>query len=136
MPSSALRWIAVGALLAAVGVALGAYGAHGLSGLLAGWGHEADDLDRRLANYDTAVRYQMFHAIGLVLIGLALAGRESCWWRWAARALLLGVLVFSGLLYALALASPAWRWLGMIVPLGGLSMIVGWLLLAIGALRK
>lgn len=136
MTPSAHRWIAVGAFLAAVGVALGAYGAHGLSSRLTGWGYEADDLARRLANYDTAVRYQMLHAIGLVLIGLALVSRESCWWHWAAWAMLLGMLLFSGLLYVLALAGPTWRWLGMIVPIGGLSMIVGWLLLVVGALRK
>lgn len=126
----------MGAFLAAAGVALGAYGAHGLSGLLANRGHEGDDLVRRLANYETAVRYQMFHALGLVLVALALVSRDSSWWRWSAWAMLLGVVLFSGLLYVLALASPAWRWLGAVVPLGGLSLIVAWLLLAIGAMRR
>jgi len=130
------RWIAVGALLAAAGVALGAYGAHGLGKLLVGWGYEGEDLARRLANYETAVRYQMFHALGLVLVGLTLAGNAPGVWRWSAWAMLFGVLLFSGLLYVLALAGSSWRWLGAIVPIGGLSLIVAWVLLAIGAMRK
>jgi uncharacterized membrane protein YgdD (TMEM256/DUF423 family) len=136
MSPLAQRWIAVGALLAAAGVALGAYGAHGLSGLLAGWGHEGDDLSRRLANYETAVRYQMFHALGLVLVGVALQSREIPWWSWSAWAMLLGIAIFCGLLYVLALAGSNWRWLGAVVPVGGLSLIVSWLLLAVGALKK
>jgi uncharacterized membrane protein YgdD (TMEM256/DUF423 family) len=136
MSPIAQRWIAVGAFLAAVGVALGAYGAHGLGKSLANWGYEGDDLLRRMANYETAVRYQMFHALGLVLIGLALAGHAPAVWRWSAWAMLLGVVLFSGLLYVLALAGPTWRWLGAVVPVGGISLIVAWLLLAIGALRK
>jgi uncharacterized membrane protein YgdD (TMEM256/DUF423 family) len=130
------RWIAVGALLAAAGVALGAFGAHVLGGYLTARGHEGEDLARRLANHDTAVRYQMYHAIAIVLVGLALANRPSPWWQGAAWAYLLGVLIFSGLLYALVLAGPDWRWLGAIVPIGGVSFIVGWILFSIGALRK
>jgi uncharacterized membrane protein YgdD (TMEM256/DUF423 family) len=136
MSPIAHRWIAVGALLAAAGVALGAYGAHGLGKLLAGWGYEGEDLARRMANYETAVRYQMFHALGLLLVGLALAGNAPGAWRWSAWAMLLGVVLFSGLLYVLALAGPAWRWLGAVVPIGGLSLIIAWVLLAIGALKK
>ena len=136
MSPLAHRWIAVGAFLAAAGVALGAYGAHGLSGLLAGWGYAGDDLTRRLANYETAVRYQMFHALGLVLVGLALQSRANFWWNASAWAMLLGIAIFCGLLYVLALAGPNLRWLGAVVPLGGLSLIVSWLLLAVGALKK
>jgi uncharacterized membrane protein YgdD (TMEM256/DUF423 family) len=136
MSPIAHRWIAVGALLAAVGVALGAYGAHGLSKQLVGWGYAGEELAHRQANYETAVRYQMFHALGLVLVGLALADNAPAAWRWSAWAMLLGIVLFSGLLYVLALAGPSWRWLGAVVPLGGLSLIVAWLLLAIGALRR
>lgn len=136
MSPLAYRWIAVGALLAAVGVALGAFGAHWLSGILSRLGYEGDDLARRMANYETAVRYQMFHALGLVLVGLALAGNAPGVWRWSAWVMLLGIAIFSGLLYVLALAGPTWRWLGAVVPVGGLSLIVAWVLLAIGALKK
>ena len=61
------RWIAVGAILGALGVALGAYGAHGLEKQLAAWGYTGDDLAKRLANHETAVRYQMWHALAIVL---------------------------------------------------------------------
>lgn len=130
------RWIAIGAVLGALGVALGAYGAHGLEKQLAAWGYAGDDLTKRLANHETAVRYQMWHALAIVLVGVALSTRSTPWWQAAAGAMLLGVLIFSGLLYALVLTGPSWRWLGAVVPIGGLSLIVGWTLLAIGAWRN
>jgi uncharacterized membrane protein YgdD (TMEM256/DUF423 family) len=130
------RWIAVGALLAAAGVALGAYGAHRLDKHLATLGYHGDELAKRLANHETAVRYQMWHAIALVVVGLAMSQRATPWWQAAAWAFLLGVLIFSGLLYALVLAGPDWRWLGAVVPFGGASLIIGWVFLAIGALRS
>jgi uncharacterized membrane protein YgdD (TMEM256/DUF423 family) len=129
------RWIAVGAILGALGVALGAYGAHGLEKQLAAWGYVGQDLAKRLANHETAVRYQMWHALAIVLVGLALTNRPTPWWQASAGALLLGVLIFSGLLYALVVTGPSWRWLGAVVPIGGISLIVGWLLLAVGAVR-
>jgi uncharacterized membrane protein YgdD (TMEM256/DUF423 family) len=134
MSTAAQCWIAAGALLAAAGVALGAASAHWLEGLLTGLGYGGDDLAHRLAIFDTAVRYQMLHAVALVVVGLALQGRSPTAWQVAAWALLVGVVVFCGLLYVLALASPAWRWLGAVVPLGGVAFIFGWLALAFGAL--
>ena len=136
MTSLSRRWIAIGALLGAIGVGLGAYGAHGLSGLLEEQGHTGADLQRRLALFETAVRYQMLHALALCFIGLALQQRDTKPWRFAAWAFLVGVMLFSGLLKVLTFADPTWNWLGAIVPLGGLSMIAGWLALAAGALRK
>ena len=136
MSSLSRRWIAIGALLGAIGVGLGAYGAHGLSGLLEQQGHTGDDLQRRMALFETAVRYQMLHAIALCFIGLALQQRDAKPWRFAAWAFLVGVVLFSGLLKVLTFADPTWNWLGAIVPLGGLSMIAGWLAVAIGTLRK
>jgi len=133
---SSHRWIAVGALLAAAGVALGAYGAHGLDRHLAAHGYEGAELAKRLAQHETAVRYQMYHAIAIVVVGLAMTQRSSPWWQAAALALLVGVVIFSGLLYALVLAGPDWRWLGAVVPIGGVSLIAGWVFLAIGALRS
>jgi uncharacterized membrane protein YgdD (TMEM256/DUF423 family) len=137
MPSISGRWIAVGALLGAVGVALGAYGAHGLSDLLEKrFGYTGDDLHHRIEIFETAVRYQMFHAVALVLTGLALTQKDNAACRFAAWAFLIGVLIFSGLLKVLTFAPPNWNWLGAVVPFGGLSLIVAWLALAIGALRK
>jgi uncharacterized membrane protein YgdD (TMEM256/DUF423 family) len=137
MPSISRRWIAVGALLGAIGVALGAYGAHGLSDLLEKrLGFTGDDLHHRLAIFETAVRYQMYSAAALVLTGLALAHREIASWRFAAWTFLAGTLIFSGLLKVLALAPPQYKWLGGVVPFGGALLIFAWLALAIGALKK
>ncbi len=136
MSSLSRRWITIGAVLGGLGVAFGAYGAHGLSGFLERSGYSGDDLHRRVAIFETAVRYQMLHAIALVLVGLGLQLRDSSWWRMAAWAFLFGVLIFSGLLKVLAFAGPQWNWLGAIVPIGGVLMIVGWALLAGGALRE
>ena len=136
MSTLSRRWIAIGAILAAIGVGLGAYGAHGLKDTLARLGFAGDDLSHRLAIFETAVRYQMFHAIALVLTGLALQHRESAAWRFASWAFLVGIILFSGLLKVLTFADPKWNWLGAIVPIGGLSMIIGWLSIAIGALKK
>ena len=79
--SPARRWIAIGALVGALGVGFGALGAHGLAGYLQGLGYSGDDLARRLDIFDTAVHYQMLHAIALVLTGLALERQASRPWR-------------------------------------------------------
>jgi uncharacterized membrane protein YgdD (TMEM256/DUF423 family) len=136
MSSIAKRWIAIGALLGALGVALGAYGAHGLADFLEARGYAGDDLARRLDIFNTAVHYQMLHALALVITGLALEHRPCAWWQFAAWAFLVGILLFSGLLKVLTFAGPQWNWLGAIVPLGGVAMIAGWTALAIGALAK
>jgi uncharacterized membrane protein YgdD (TMEM256/DUF423 family) len=136
MSTVSQRWIAVGSALGAIGVALGAYGAHGLHHLLAEHGFTGDDLTRRLNNFETAIHYQMLHAIALVITGLALEQRPTNAWRLAAWAFLIGIVLFSGLLKVLTIAGPTWNWLGAVVPIGGVSMIVGWVALAVGALRR
>lgn len=130
------RWIAVGALLGAIGVGLGAFGAHGLEDFLSARGYEGVDLARRLDIFETAVRYQMYHALALVLCGLALVQASPAAWRIAPWLFLVGILLFSGLLKVMTFAGPTWNWLGAIVPVGGLAMIFGWVALAIGALRR
>lgn len=131
------RWIAIGALLGALGVALGAYGAHGLSDLLEKrLGYSGEDLHRRIVIFETAVRYQMYHGIALCLVGLALDRRDCGCWRFAAWAFLVGVVIFCGLLKVLTFVDVRWNWLGAIVPFGGASMIAGWVAFSIGALRK
>jgi uncharacterized membrane protein YgdD (TMEM256/DUF423 family) len=71
-----------------------------------------------------------------VLTGLALQYREAVAWRASAWLFLAGVVVFCGLLKVLTFAGPEWKWLGAIVPIGGVSLIAGWLALAAGALRN
>jgi uncharacterized membrane protein YgdD (TMEM256/DUF423 family) len=135
MPYLSQRWIAIGALLGALGVGFGAFGAHGLSGFLESQGYAGLELARRLEIFDTAIHYQMLHALALAIVGLALEHRASRWWRTAAWAFLFGVLVFSGLLKVLTFAPANWNWLGAVVPFGGVSMVLGWVALAVGALR-
>jgi uncharacterized membrane protein YgdD (TMEM256/DUF423 family) len=113
--------LAAGAVLAAAAVALGAFGAHALKARL---GPEA------LGWWQTAVQYQMWHALALVALG-ALGAR---WSRLPAALLAAGTSVFSGTLYAMALGAP--RWLGAVTPLGGALMIGGWALLGWNALRQ
>lgn|SRR5690554_4085470 len=117
-------FFALGALLGALGVAAGAFGSHALSGRLA-----AD----RMELYELAARYQMLHA--LALLGAAWAAQRwpSGWTTAAGWLLVIGVLIFCGTIYALAFGAP--RVLGAVTPIGGMSLIVGWLLLAIAALR-
>ena len=102
-------------MLAATGVALGAFGAHGLKDLLS---------PEALGWWQTAVQYQMWHAIGLVALGAAPIARM----RGPALMLAAGTAIFSGSLYAMALSDA--RWLGAITPIGGVLMIAGWAWLA------
>lgn len=130
------RWIAVGALLGAAGVALGAFGAHGLEEALRQHGYDGADLARRLDIFETAVRYHLVHAIAVVVVGVLSLQHPRKTWHAAAAAFLAGVVLFSGLLYVLTFTGPAWKWLGAVVPLGGLSLIAGWLALAVGACKR
>ena len=104
-----------GALLAAIGIACGAFGAHALRDALG---------PVRLGWWQTAVQYQMWHAIAL----LALAALPLPRLGWLAALLTLGAIIFAGTLYLMALTGL--RWLGAITPLGGLLMIAAWLLIA------
>jgi uncharacterized membrane protein YgdD (TMEM256/DUF423 family) len=114
----------LGALFGATGVAAGAFGAHALRSRLTA----AD-----LAIFETAVRYQMYHAVALVAVALWLEQGVRPALEWAARGFVLGVVIFSGSLYLLVLTGQ--RWLGAVTPLGGVGFIVGWLALAAAALR-
>ena len=117
-------WLATGALACAVSIVAGAFGAHGL---------EARLDTRELALWETASRYLMYGGLGVVLMGLALAVQDRTAVHWAAIALASGTAVFSGTVFLLALGGP--RWLGAITPLGGVGMILGFVLLAFAALR-
>jgi uncharacterized membrane protein YgdD (TMEM256/DUF423 family) len=127
-------WLLVAAVMGAIGVALGAFGAHGLPGYLEGLSLNQDDLAKRLDNFETAVRYHMYHA--LALLGVALLSRFICsgWISIAGWSFLTGTVLFSGLLYAYALTGV--KTLGMIVPFGGTLLIVGWIALAIAAINN
>lgn len=103
--------VALGALNAAIAVAAGAFGAHGLRERLE---------PRALEIFETAARYQIYHALALILCGvIATRGATTAGWLFQA-----GIIVFSGSLYALALTGV--KGLGAITPLGGLAFLVGW----------
>lgn len=121
-------WIAIGAVVGALGVTFGAFGAHGLPEYLAGQGVSSEELPRRMANFETAARYQMYHALAIVLVGLLARGSSDTSWSVAGWSFLIGVLIFSGCLFALVLTGV--KVLGAIVPIGGVAFIVGWLALA------
>lgn len=101
----------------AIAVLLGAFGAHALRGVLDAQGREL---------WHTASQYHFWHALALVLATFAHPGRAR---RWALAAFAIGIVLFSGSLYALALGAP--RWAGAITPVGGLAFIVGWIALGI-----
>ena len=121
---AAKTWFAVAALIAWFGVAAGAFGAHGLKARL---GPDLLDI------FETAVRYQMYHAFGLGLMALAGLARPDLDIRGPAWALLVGTIIFCGSLYVLVLTEA--RWLGAITPIGGLGFLIGWAWLAWSALR-
>ena len=133
MSPTAIRWIVTGALLGALGIVFGAFGAHVLEKQLIELGLDAD-LPKQKANFETAARYQMYGAMALVLVGLLLDRQQSRVWNLAAMATFVGTLVFSGLLYVLVFSGPDLKWLGAVVPIGGALMILGWLGMAVGAM--
>ena len=111
-------------LLGASAIALGAFGAHGLEDQLQSSGFEGADLQHRVEIFTTASRYQLIGATALFAVGLIAAEKRT--WRIFVGLLFTGILIFSGLLYVLAFAGDSLRWLGAIVPLGGLAMIGAW----------
>lgn len=117
-------WIAMGAALSGLGVMLGAFGAHALKARL-----EPD----MLQIFETGVRYQMYHALGLFAVALAASHFKHGAIHASGWLLVAGVVIFSGSLYILSLSGV--RWLGAITPIGGVCFIAGWACLAWGVSR-
>ena len=116
-------WTGWGAVNAFLAVAAGAFGAHALKAQLS---------ERYLAVFETAARYHLFHALGLLAIGsLAAQGLDVDRAGWA---MLIGIVLFSGSLYALALSGV--DKLGIVTPFGGLAFLVSWALVAYAAFKK
>jgi uncharacterized membrane protein YgdD (TMEM256/DUF423 family) len=107
-----------------LGVALGAFGAHWLQGAIPRWVSDPAEQAKRLQTWEIGVRYQMYHALALVLLGLLASRANSSLWNVSGSCFLAGTLLFSGLLYALTLSGV--KVLGAIVPFGGTLLIVGW----------
>ena len=116
------RLYILGASFGFLGVALGAFAAHGLKARL------EPDL---LAAFETGVRYQVYHAFALLAAAWGQARWQNRWFGFAGSAFTAGIVIFSGSLYLLALTGE--RWLGAVTPLGGLAFLTGWLCLVRGA---
>ena len=118
------HFVVAGALLAAAAVGAGAFGAHALSARLT---------PERLATWETAARYHLFHAMALVLLGAVAERWPVPQLETAGRLFTAGIVIFGGTVYALALGAP--RWLGAVTPIGGLALIAGWVVLAVAVAR-
>lgn len=117
--------VITGSFFMAIAVAFGAFGAHVVQDLLT---------PDRFEVYKTAVEYQFYHAIGLLILGLlTIQTGSNRWFKWSAYSLITGILFFSGSLYILTLTDTAW--LGAVTPLGGFAFILGWCFLILGVIK-
>ena len=119
------------AIIGALSVALGAFGAHGLK----------DKLNEyTLGIFETAVRYQFYHVFALVAVGLLFQSYNNGWMLWSGRLFIAGMILFCGSLYALtyflANNNESMKWLGAVTPFGGLCFIAGWVCIAIGIVKS
>lgn len=119
------------AVLGALSVILGAFGAHALKQLIG---------DKNLQTFETGVRYQFYHVIALFITGILYKDFTNNYLQWAGRLFCLGILLFSGSLYLLSFIElidmTGLKWVGAITPLGGVCFIIAWLLLALGISKK
>lgn len=137
-------WLAAAAILGFLAVALGAFGAHSLDRILEALSVPEGDFARRREIYETAARYQMYHAVALLAIAWFAVGSDQpgpgssvagAWWiQVAAWCFLIGVLVFSGSLYGIVFTGI--NGLGAVTPIGGVALLLGWLAVFAAALRN
>ena len=125
----ARNMIRLAAALGALCVALGAFGAHSLQGYLG----QFPDAEKRLEWWGKAVDYQMAHTLLLLAIGILASRAPDNIWRRASVAAVFGICFFSGSLYTMTLTGV--RWLGAITPIGGIALIIAWILVWVGAAR-
>lgn len=118
-------FIMIAAALLALAVTFGAFGAHALKTQLSA---------EMLQTWKTAVDYHFYHALGLLVVGVLMISFPSSALKWSAVLLAIGILLFSGSLYTMALTGI--KWLGAITPIGGLSFIAGWIMLLIAVWKK
>jgi len=126
MSPTAKIFLILGGINAALVVLLGAFGAHGLKARMTA---------EMLAVYQTGVHYHLFHALGLIVVGLvATQISDSAYLRWSGWLMLAGIVLFSGSLYVLSVSGL--RWLGMVTPFGGISFIVAWILFVVAIVKS
>mgnify|MGYP000853213802 CR=1 FL=1 len=125
------NYLGIAALLGALTVAIGAFGAHGLQKIT------SDTVI--LHSYQTAVQYQMVHVLALLSVGILFERFSATWLNWAAAFFLAGIFLFSGSIYIityLKIHNMSTGWIGPVTPLGGLLFIGGWLFLLVAVQRK
>ena len=115
----------IAAALLAIAVAFGAFGAHALKTQLSA---------EMLQTWKTGVDYHFYHALGLLAIGVLMVFFPSTPLKWSAILLVVGIVLFSGSLYTMALTGI--KWLGAVTPLGGVSFIAGWIMLFVAVWKK
>lgn len=118
------KTIITGAIFAGLAVLLGAFGAHALKDMLGSYA----------STWETGVQYQMFHAVGILIVGLLMEKQDSRLYTWAAILFSAGIVFFSGSLYVLSISKVSI--LGAITPIGGILFLVGWFLLILGVSRR
>lgn len=120
------RFLVIAAIMGAASVAMGAFGAHLLKGLVS---------ERSLVTFETAVRYQFYHVFAIALTGILYQSFPNTIIVRAGYFFIIGIFLFSGSLYLLTVSPPEYRWLGAITPFGGICFITGWLFLVEGIRR-
>ncbi|HSR87701.1 MAG TPA: DUF423 domain-containing protein [Pontiella sp.] len=125
MNTMARLFLSIGSISGALAVMLGAFGAHGLKGKLS---------EKMLANYMTGVEYQFYHTLALLFVGIIALHQPGRVLTASGWAFTLGIVIFSGSLYILALTGVTK--LGAVTPIGGLMFIAGWILLAVSILKS
>jgi uncharacterized membrane protein YgdD (TMEM256/DUF423 family) len=118
-------FLILGALMGLLGVALGAFGAHALEATL--------KANQREGTFQTATQYHLYHALALLAVAWAATRWPDNLTSWAGYLFIVGIILFSGSLYALSITNQ--RWLGAITPLGGLAFLAGWVCLGLAAWR-
>jgi len=118
-------FLLVGTIFGALGIGIGAFGAHALKKILLE--------NQRLDVFETAVKYQFYHCFALLFLGLLLFRFNNEMLNWAGYLFIAGTIIFSGSLYILSLSNIA-KW-GAVTPIGGVLMILGWILLFSGILK-
>jgi len=120
------RFLIAGSIFGGIAVTLGAFGAHALKNMLS---------EQNLRIFHTAVEYQFYHALALLITGVVGGKIRNKQINWSGNLFIAGIILFSGSLYCLS-AFENLSWVGMLTPVGGLCLITGWLMLFLSSLKK
>jgi uncharacterized membrane protein YgdD (TMEM256/DUF423 family) len=119
-------FLILGSSFAGLAVAIGAFGAHALKSVL--------EATNRMETFETAVKYQFYHALALLVLGLLMQKFDHRMFTWAGYGFVAGIILFSGSLYILSLSGVT-KW-GAVTPLGGIAFLIGWITLIIGITKS